>query len=61
MVVTIEPGIYRPGFAGVRIEDAVLITDDGCELLPSSDRILYELPRSSSALTARWMPHVTGG
>jgi Xaa-Pro aminopeptidase len=35
MVVTIEPGIYLPGFAGVRIEDDVLVTPDCCEVLTS--------------------------
>jgi Xaa-Pro aminopeptidase len=32
-VITIEPGIYLPGRWGVRIEDDVLITGEGCELL----------------------------
>jgi Xaa-Pro aminopeptidase len=35
MVLTIEPGIYLPGFAGVRIEDDILVTPDGAEILTS--------------------------
>lgn len=43
MVVTIEPGIYVPGFGGVRIEDDVLVTRTGHRVLTQSPRHLIEL------------------
>ncbi|MEI6206218.1 MAG: Xaa-Pro peptidase family protein [Desulfuromonadales bacterium] len=43
MVITIEPGIYIPGFGGVRIEDTVLVTADGCQILTSADKRLQIL------------------
>ncbi len=43
MIVTIEPGLYLPGWGGIRIEDDVLVTHDG-------HRVLSSLPREASTL-----------
>ncbi len=43
MIETDEPGIYLPGKFGVRIEDMILITEDGCEPLAKSPKQLIEL------------------
>ena len=40
MVITIEPGIYIPGWGGIRIEDLVVIQPDGCENLTTAPKQL---------------------
>ena len=36
-VVSAEPGVYIPGVGGIRIEDSILVTEDGCRVLTSYD------------------------
>ncbi len=43
MVITVEPGIYVQGYGGVRIEDDVVITKEGCTSLTKSQRTLQEI------------------
>ena len=38
MTFSIEPGVYLPGKFGVRVEDLVLVTQDGCEVLNKVDK-----------------------
>ncbi|MTI65423.1 MAG: aminopeptidase P family protein [Firmicutes bacterium] len=43
MVITDEPGIYIPGFGGVRIEDLAVVTKDGVKILSESTKELLEI------------------
>ncbi|MGB8889154.1 MAG: Xaa-Pro peptidase family protein [Candidatus Korobacteraceae bacterium] len=43
MVITIEPGIYVPGKGGIRIEDMVVVTARGCEVLTPVNKELIEI------------------
>jgi Xaa-Pro aminopeptidase len=43
MAITIEPGAYIDGLGGIRIEDTVLVTEHGCEILTPTPKDLIEL------------------
>jgi len=43
MVVTVEPGVYIPGWGGIRIEDTVIVRKDGAEIITRSDKGLLIL------------------
>lgn len=50
MVITIEPGIYIEGVGGVRIEDVVVVTKDGCEVLTKLNKDLQYKTEGSNTL-----------
>jgi len=41
MAITIEPGVYLEGFGGIRIEDTVIVTDKGCDILTPTPKDLH--------------------
>jgi len=43
MAITIEPGVYLEGWGGIRIEDTVLVTAHGCEVLTPTGKELREI------------------
>jgi Xaa-Pro aminopeptidase len=43
MVITIEPGVYLPDKGGIRIEDMVLVTKTGCQVLTPVSKVLMEI------------------
>ena len=45
MVFTIEPGIYIPGWGGVRVEDDLVVERSGCKVLTKADRSLRVIPQ----------------
>jgi Xaa-Pro aminopeptidase len=38
MIVTIEPGLYKPGWGGIRIEDVALVQPNGCLILSAAPK-----------------------
>ena len=53
-VIALEPGLYRRGWGGVRVEDLVLVTDDGCEVL-TDYRVSLEYG-TSNPRPSLWLP-----
>ena len=43
MTITVEPGIYIEGWGGIRIEDTIVVTAKGCEILTPTTKELREI------------------
>ncbi len=45
MIVTVEPGIYIPGWGGIRLENMYVVREDGCENLNSRHHLAGHIRR----------------
>jgi len=61
-VITLEPGLYRNGYGGCRLEDLVLVTKDGASIhIPSIAQQIYDVSGAGDTVTAWTGAALAGG